>query len=339
MKILITGCSGYIGSCLSNYLKIKGKIYFLDKDRPRSFTNIKKNFFKCNLNNLKNTERVIRKIRPDVVIHLAAKSTVNHKIKKSSYILNNIKATKNLIKAMNKFDVNKIIFSSTAAVYNENKKLIKENDYLKPISNYGKTKIIEEKEIIKNKKINFIFLRFFNVAGSLTNSSIGEFHNPETHLIPISVFSALKNKSINIFGSNYKTSDGTCIRDYVHVKDICSAIEKSIFYFKKKKSLVVNIGSGKGTSNEDDKSEQDDKKEQSAKDETESSIDSDYDIDEFNLDDQLSEIDQNEQNSEQIIQKSSKELNLDYKIFTNEFDETPCVVGCYGSRYVFQFQF
>ncbi len=249
MKILITGCSGYIGSCLSNYLKIKGKIYFLDKDRPKSFTNIKKNFFKCNLNNLKNTERVIKKIRPDVVIHLAAKSTVNHKIKKSSYILNNIKATKNLIKAMNKFDVNKIIFSSTAAVYNENKKLIKENDYLKPISNYGKTKLFAEKEIIKNKKINYIILRFFNVAGSLTNSSIGEFHNPETHLIPISVFSALKNKSINIFGSNYKTSDGTCIRDYVHVKDICSAIEKSIFYFKKKKSLVVNIGSGKGTSN------------------------------------------------------------------------------------------
>ena len=179
-----------------------------------------------------------------MVVHLAAKSTVNHKIKKSSYI-KQYQGNQKLIKAMNKFDVNKIIFSSTAAVYNENKKLIKENDYLKPISNYGKTKLFAEKEIIKNKKINYIILRFFNVAGSIVQISIGEFHNPETHLIPVSVFRAIKNKSINIFGSNYKTNDGTCVRDYVHVKDICLAIKKSIFYLKKKKSLTINIGSGR----------------------------------------------------------------------------------------------
>lgn len=249
MKILITGCSGYIGSCLSNYLKTKDKIYFLDKNKPKKILKIKKNFFKCNLNNYKKTEMVIKRLKPDVVVHLAAKSTVNDRIKKSSYISNNVKATKNLLKAMNKFKVNKIIFSSTAAVYNANRKLIKENYHLKPISNYGKTKLFAEKEIIKNKKINYVILRFFNVAGSIVEKSIGEFHNPETHLIPVSVFRAIKNKSINIFGSNYKTNDGTCVRDYVHVKDICLAIKKSIFYLKKKKSLTINIGSGQGTSN------------------------------------------------------------------------------------------
>ena len=249
MRILITGCSGYIGGCLSNYLKKEKNLFFLDKDFPKRFIKIKKNFFKCNLNNLKKTEGIIKKIKPDVIVHLAAKSTVNEKIKKSDYISNNIIATKNLIKVMNKLNIRNIIFSSTAAVYDKSRKLLKENYRLKPISNYGKSKLLAEKEIINNKKINFIILRFFNVAGSINKSSIGEFHEPETHLIPVSVFRALNNNSINIFGSNYKTVDGTCVRDYVHVKDICSAIKKSIYYLKKNRSLIINIGSGGGTSN------------------------------------------------------------------------------------------
>ena len=249
MRILITGCSGYIGSCLSNYLKKKKEFFYLDKDFPKKFTKIKKNFFKCNLNNLKKTEAIIGKIKPNVIVHLAAKSTVNEKIKKSDYISNNIIATKNLIKVMNKFNIRNIIFSSTAAVYDKSRKLLKENYKLKPISNYGKSKLLAEKEIINNKKINFVILRFFNVAGSINKNSIGEFHEPETHLIPVSVFRALNNDSINIFGLNYKTVDGTCVRDYVHVKDICSAIKKSIYYVKKNRSLVINIGSGSGTSN------------------------------------------------------------------------------------------
>ena len=249
MRILITGCSGYIGGCLSNYFNKKKNFFFLDKDFPKRFIKIKKNFFKCNLNNLKKTEGIIGKIKPDVIVHLAAKSTVNEKIKKSDYISNNIIATKNLIKVMNKLNIRNIIFSSTAAVYDKSRKLLKENYRLKPISNYGKSKLLAEKEIINNKKINFIILRFFNVAGSINKSSIGEFHEPETHLIPVSVFRALNNNSINIFGSNYKTVDGTCVRDYVHVKDICSAIKKSIYYVKKNRSLIINIGSGGGTSN------------------------------------------------------------------------------------------
>ena len=145
MRILITGCSGYIGGCLSNYLKKEKNLFFLDKDFPKRFIKIKKNFFKCNLNNLKKTEGIIKKIKPDVIVHLAAKSTVNEKIKKSDYISNNIIATKNLIKVMNKLNIRNIIFSSTAAVYDKSRKLLKENYRLKPISNYGKSKHLAER--------------------------------------------------------------------------------------------------------------------------------------------------------------------------------------------------
>ena len=248
-KILITGSSGYIGSCLSNYLKDQKNIYLIDKVNPKKFD--KKNFFfiKCDLNNTEKLEKVLRKIKPEIIIHLAAKSTVNEKIDKNKYIDNNIKATKNLIKVMLKLKINKIIFSSTAAVYDRNLKFLKEKHSLKPISNYGKSKLIAEKMIKKNKKIKYVILRFFNVSGCITNPLIGEFHNPETHLVPISVFRTIKKNFVNIFGNNYPTKDGTCIRDYVHVKDICSAIKKSIFFLKKNNSLIVNIGGGKGTSN------------------------------------------------------------------------------------------
>lgn len=248
-KILITGSSGYIGSCLNNYLKDKKNVYLIDKADPKKFD--KKNFFfiKCDLNNTEKLEKVLKKIKPEIVIHLAAKSTVNEKIDKNKYIDNNIKATKSLIKVMLKLKINKIIFSSTAAVYDKNSKFLKESHFLKPISNYGKSKLFAEKIIKKNKKIKYVILRFFNVSGCITNPLIGEFHNPETHLVPISVFRTIKKNFVNIFGNNYPTKDGTCIRDYVHVKDICSAIKKSIFFLKKNNSLIVNIGGGKGTSN------------------------------------------------------------------------------------------
>ena len=250
-KILITGSSGYIGSCLNNYLKNQKNVYLIDKVCPKKFDKKKNFFIKCDLNNTVKLEKILRKIKPEVIIHLAAKSTVNEKIDKKKYIVDNIEATKNLIKVMLKLKINKIIFSSTAAVYDRNSKLLKENYHLKPISNYGKSKLYVEKIIQKNKKIKYVILRFFNVSGCIKNPLIGEFHNPETHLIPVAVFKALKKKIVNIFGKTYPTKDGTCIRDYVHIKDICSAIQKSVYFLKKNKSLIVNIGGGKGISNQE----------------------------------------------------------------------------------------
>ena len=253
-RILITGVSGYIGSCFNNYLHKNKNVYSLDKNKPNRWTKIGyKKFYKCNLLDKKKLQNVFKKIKPNIIVHLAARSTVNEKISKKEYFLNNVQATKNLISMMKKFKTEKIILSSTAAVYAKKNELIYENDKLRPNNKYGKSKLKTEKVLINSKNIKFVILRFFNVSSSISNPLIGEFHNPETHLIPIAVYRALKNKRINIFGNNYMTEDGTCIRDYIHVRDICFAIKKSILYLnkKEKKNLIVNIGNGYGVSNKE----------------------------------------------------------------------------------------
>ena len=147
-------------------------------------------------------------------------------------------------------DVKKIIFSSTAAIYQQSSNPLKENSNLKALSTYAKTKLICEKKIQKEKNLKFIILRFFNVCSALDKPITGEFHNPETHLIPTIVYKAMFNKRIYIYGNDFNTPDGTCIRDYIHIKDICSAIEKSIRYISKNnKSKIFNIGNRRGLSN------------------------------------------------------------------------------------------
>ncbi len=253
-RILITGASGYIGSCLNNFFNKDSLIYCLDKKHPNTWTKInKKKFYICDLLNKKKLTKVIKNIMPDVVIHFAATSTVNEKIPYSKYYQNNVVATKNLIEVMNELKIKKIIYSSTAAVYDRKVRRIIEKDKLNPISKYGKSKLKAEEIIKRNKKIKHIILRFFNVSSSIPKPLIGEYHNPETHLIPIAVSNAIQNRAINLFGNDYETKDGTCIRDYIHIKDICLAIKKSIMYLEKKtlKSLILNIGNGKGISNKE----------------------------------------------------------------------------------------
>ena len=231
MKILITGASGYIGSCLYFYLKNKFYVSGIDKIQNR-LVPIKK----CNLLNYNKLNNFLKKEKPNLIIHLAAQSLVDETINKEKYYLNNVIATKNLVNSMKKNGLNNLIFSSTAALYKKKNKAISEIDQTQPNSTYAKTKYECEK-IIKKSKINSIILRFFNVCSSLKikNKIIGEFHNPETHLIPTIVYKNLLNQKIYIYGNNYNTKDGSCIRDYVHIKDICRAIQKSIQYLKKKK--------------------------------------------------------------------------------------------------------
>ncbi len=247
MKILITGASGYIGSCLYYYLKNKYKVYGIDKNNIK-FPRIKK----CNLLNFNKLNKLLKNVKPDLIIHLAAQSLVDETINKEKYKVNNITATENLIKAMKKNNLNNLIFSSTAAVYKYKNKPLSENSSIGPKSNYASTKLKCEK-IIKKSKLNSIILRFFNVCSSLriNNKIIGEFHNPETHLIPTLVYKNLSNQKIYIYGNNYKTKDGSCVRDYIHIKDICIAIEKSIVFLNKyqKKFQIVNIGSSSKKTN------------------------------------------------------------------------------------------
>ena len=169
---------------------------------------------------------------------------VDEKINKKKYFDNNVLATRNLIEVMEINSIKNLIFSSTAAVYKYNNNSLKENNKVNPKSTYAKTKYSCEK-IIKDSKLNNVILRFFNVCSALSKKKlIGEFHNPETHLIPTLVYKKLFKKKIYIYGNNYATKDGTCIRDYVHIHDICSAIDKSIKLFKKDKNIkeLINIG-------------------------------------------------------------------------------------------------
>ncbi len=243
IKILITGSAGYIGSCLSAYLNNKFMVYNLDKKKTSQ-----KKFFKINLKNKEKVNLLLKKIKPHLIIHLAGESLVDPKKKNYLYIENNIKCTNNLLECMRLNNLNKIIFSSTAAVYKEKNKSISEKSTINPKSNYGKSKIKCEENIIKSK-VNFIIFRFFNVCSCLTNPLIGENHKPETHLIPLATKKSLLKKTLSINGNNYKTKDGTCIRDYIHIKDICSFIYKSIKYLlKNDKSFIFNLGSGKSYS-------------------------------------------------------------------------------------------
>ena len=244
-KILITGASGYIGNCLFHFLKNKFNVIGID-----SKTILNDKIFKCNILNVKKFDKILSKTKPDIIIHLAAQSLVDETINKKKYYKNNIVATNYLLKLMEKNNIKKIIFSSTAAIYQQSPKPLKESAKLKPISFYAKTKLLCEKNINKQKNIKNVILRFFNVCSALEKPIIGELHNPETHLIPTIVYKAIKNKRVYIYGKDFPTPDGTCVRDYVHIKDVCLAIEKSIkFLLKGKNSTTFNIGNCKGLSN------------------------------------------------------------------------------------------
>lgn len=243
-KILITGSDGYIGFCLYKFLSKKYKVLGLDKNNVNN-----KETFKINLLNKKKLSNFLNFHKPEIVFHLAGQSTIDNIKNRQPYIRNNIQATKNLLEEMKINKIGKIIFSSTAAVYDgKNKgKLLTENSPLKPNNIYGFTKLNSEK-MIKENKIKYVIFRFFNVCSSIPKLSVGENHWPETHLIPLSIKKALKNKTLNIYGEKYATSDGTCIRDYIHVKDICDAFEKAIYYLENNKSITLNLGSAKGFS-------------------------------------------------------------------------------------------
>ena len=230
-----------------HFLKGKFKVVGIDKESVSKNT-----IYRCNILNTKKLEQILYKTKPEIVIHLAAQSLVDETINKEKYYNNNVVATNRLLRSMKKSNVKKIIFSSTAAVYKQSSKPLKENSKLQSLSTYAKTKLVCEKNILKQKEIKSVILRFFNVCSALKKPCIGELHNPETHLIPTIVYKAIYNKRIYIYGNDFPTPDGTCIRDYIHINDICAAIEKSIrFLLNKKKSNIFNIGNYKGLSNQE----------------------------------------------------------------------------------------
>lgn len=248
-KILITGGSGYIGSCLYSKLKKQFSIAIIDKKAPSKFLPKNLKYHKIDLKDKNKLLKLLKNEKPDIIVHLAGQSTIDMVEKKrENYFLDNLIATKNLVYCIKKLKISNLVFSSTAAVYKQKKQKLNEKSNLSSTNAYGLSKIKCESEIrnLDNYDSKYCILRFFNVASSIVKYKIGEFHNPETHLIPIIIHSILKNKNIKIYGSNYKTKDGTCLRDYIHILDIVRGIEKSIKYLlnRKTKSQTFNLGSG-----------------------------------------------------------------------------------------------
>ncbi|MFW2524753.1 UDP-glucose 4-epimerase GalE [Aliarcobacter butzleri] len=274
MMVLITGGAGYIGSHVTKQLLEQGvNILIIDnlstgfQSTIDSLQKIKKfNFINLDLKDFKKVESIFKNHNIETVIHFAAFSQVNESMNEpTKYYMNNTMNTINLVKCASDNGVKKFIFSSTAAVYGEpkftnNKKMIDEKFELKPINVYGQSKLMSEQvikdEAIVNRNLKYCIFRYFNVVGAdihyednKLSPRIGELHEPETHLVPLVVKTALKKRGpITIFGEDYDTPDGTCIRDYIHVDDLADIHIKAINYLDENESNIFNCGYGHGYS-------------------------------------------------------------------------------------------
>ena len=255
-NILITGGAGYIGRQIINLIdKKKFNIVVVD-----NLNTTKKNYLprnikveKINILNKKKLEKLFSIYNFDGVIHLAAKCVVSESQKYPDiYYETNIIGTKNIIRYSKKFKVKHFIFSSSCSIYGNSDGIVKENNKKKPVSYYGKTKLIGEnliKRSFKNTKIKFVILRYFNVVGADLKNKIGEIGDKDRLFNNISKKVINKNFNINIYGNDYKTKDGTCIRDYMHVYDLAKIHLICLKKFKHiRKSLELNCSYGKGYS-------------------------------------------------------------------------------------------
>ncbi|WP_069631961.1 UDP-glucose 4-epimerase GalE [Campylobacter pinnipediorum] len=262
MNILITGGAGYIGShTLKAFLKEnKHNITVIDNLSKGSETAIntllgvgKFNFIKANLED--DLSEIFAKGKFDAIIHFAAFIEVFESTKDPlKYYLNNTANVAKILRYCKDFGVDKFVFSSTAAVYGEpDVSEVGERDNTLPINPYGMSKLMSEKIIqdyaVSNKNFRFAILRYFNVAGADEDGLLGQNYPNATHLIKIATQTALKKRdNMAIFGSDYDTKDGTCIRDYIHVNDLADAHLSALEYIQNNSSEIFNVGYGKGFS-------------------------------------------------------------------------------------------
>ena len=255
-NILITGGAGYIGSHVSEVLiKNKKKIFIIDNLSTgyRRLINKKAKFFKVDILKSKKVREIIVKNNIDSVIHLAASLIIEEGEKyPKKYFKNNVLGTKNLLESCENTGVKNLVFSSTAAVYKDGQYKVHENSIIKPKSVYGKTKIKAEKiikQFCKRNKINYCILRYFNIAGSSPSGKIGLI-NKSDHLFKNFSREIIKKRPIlKIYGDNYDTKDGSCIRDFIHVSDISDIhVLTADSLLKQPTSDIYNCGYGQGYS-------------------------------------------------------------------------------------------
>lgn len=259
MSILVTGGAGYIGSHMVLHLLEKGYDVVIvdDLSTGNKEAVLANRFYNTDLKDEKNMDKVFKENNIDGIIHFAAYSLVGESMQNPiKYYENNVFGTLKILQYMENYGVKNIVFSSTAAVYGEQPSPIKESARTNPTNPYGESKLSVEKMLKWASKaygINYAALRYFNAAGSHESGRIGEKRKIETHLIPIALDVALgKIDKLLIFGDDYDTPDGTCIRDYIHVCDLVSAhllaLEKMQNSNSCALSMTYNLGSEKGFS-------------------------------------------------------------------------------------------
>lgn len=257
MAVLVTGGAGYIGSHTVAALHERGEeIVVLDNlQQGHKEALLGGKLYVGDLRDGETLDKLFSENQIDAVIHFAANSLVGESMKDpGKYYHNNVYGTLCLLEKMNQYGVKKIVFSSTAATYGEPENVpIDEYDRTTPTNAYGETKLAMEKMMKwfdTAHGVKYISLRYFNAAGAHASGKIGEAHDPETHLIPIVLEAALgKRPHISVFGDDYATEDGTCIRDYIHVSDLADAHVLALDALRKGvDSAIYNLGSSNGFS-------------------------------------------------------------------------------------------
>lgn len=252
MRVFVAGGAGYIGSACTEYLLDRGYEVTVFDDLITGHIEAvdpRAKFIKANLADRENLKKVVKEGNYDAIMHFAAFSLVGESMKNpSKYFNNNLANAINLADAAVEGGVKTFVFSSTAATFGEPKEIpIKEDAPQLPINPYGESKLCFEKVLNWYSKIyglKYAALRYFNAAGA--TEKYGEDHNPETHLIPILLQVAQgKREKAMLFGDDYDTPDGTCIRDYIHILDLAQAHEKALYA---PKSGHYNLGTGSGLS-------------------------------------------------------------------------------------------
>lgn len=260
MAVLITGGAGYIGSHAVKHFQNKDEeIIVVDNLQSGHEKSVyADHFYKMDIRDKDELDKVFKKHKIEAVIHFAANSIVGESMENPyEYYHNNLFGMLCLLGVMKENKVNKIVFSSTAATYGEPRSIpIIESDDTNPTNTYGETKLAMEKMMKwfdKAYGIKYVALRYFNAAGAYETGEIGEDHNPETHLIPLILeVPQGKRNQIFIFGDDYPTKDGTCVRDYIHVMDLALAHHNALEYLRKENhSDIFNLGNGEGYSVKD----------------------------------------------------------------------------------------
>lgn len=257
MKICVTGGAGYIGSHTCKALAKAGHEVIVFDNLSTGHRDFVKwgPFYYGDISDNANLRACFKKYRPDGVIHFAASAYVGESVvNPGKYFRNNVSGTLSLLEAMCEEGVPAIVVSGSCAVYGQPEEVpISETCPLQPINPYGASKMFMERmlaDFAAAHSLHWMSLRYFNAAGSSPDGEIGELHDPETHLIPRVMFAALgKIETLDIYGNDYDTPDGTCIRDYIHVDDLATAHILGIEYILRGgQSQALNLGTGQGSS-------------------------------------------------------------------------------------------